>query len=92
MVSADANLRTLYRISEEAARATDSLDSLLDRILGLTIEAVGADRACMPITPRMPRSMMTIVTSTSIKVKPCAAEARVRRRGSATKKNMMSIG
>jgi two-component system, NtrC family, sensor kinase len=49
MVSADANLRTLYRISEEAARATDSLDSLLDRILGLTIDAVGADRACMLI-------------------------------------------
>lgn len=49
MVSADANLRTLYRISEEAARATDSLDSLLDRVLGLTIDAVGADRACMLI-------------------------------------------
>lgn len=47
LVSADANLRTLYRISEEAVRATDSLETLLQRVLDLTIDAVGADRACM---------------------------------------------
>ena len=47
LVSADANLRTLYRISEEAVRATDSLDTLLQRVLDLTIDAVDADRACM---------------------------------------------
>ena len=50
MVSADANLRTLYRISEEAVRATDSLESLLERVLDLTIDAVRADRACMLIS------------------------------------------
>lgn len=47
VVTADNNLQTLYRISEEAVRATDSLDVLLQRILDLTIEAVSADRACM---------------------------------------------
>jgi signal transduction histidine kinase/pSer/pThr/pTyr-binding forkhead associated (FHA) protein len=50
LVSADANLRTLYRISEEAVRATDSLDTLLQRVLDLTIDAVGADRACMLVS------------------------------------------
>ncbi|MCA9026362.1 MAG: FHA domain-containing protein [Planctomycetaceae bacterium] len=47
VVTADDNLQTLYRISEEAVRATDSLDLLLQRMLDLTIDAVGADRACM---------------------------------------------
>ncbi len=47
VVTADDNLQTLYRISEEAVRATDSLDLLLQRVLDLTIDAVSADRACM---------------------------------------------
>ncbi|MCA9076269.1 MAG: FHA domain-containing protein [Planctomycetaceae bacterium] len=47
VITADDNLQTLYRISEEAVRATDSLDLLLHRMLDLTIDAVGADRACM---------------------------------------------
>jgi signal transduction histidine kinase len=49
LVSADANLQTLYRISEESVRATGSLESLLQRVLDLSIEAVGADRGCMLI-------------------------------------------
>ncbi len=47
VVTADDNLQTLYRISEEAVRATDSLDVLLQRVLDLTIDAVSADRGCM---------------------------------------------
>ncbi len=50
LVSADANLQTLYRISEESVRATGSLETLLQRVLDLTIEAVGADRACMLVS------------------------------------------
>jgi len=41
------NLQVLYRISEEAVRPSISLEQLLQRILDLTIEAVGADRGCM---------------------------------------------
>lgn len=78
-VSADANLKTLYRISEEAVRATDSLDTLLQRVLDLTISAVSADRGCMlvsesrsdKIVPRIfshrpgvnPRERMPVSTS-----------------------------
>lgn len=40
-------LQTLYRISEEAVRPSVSLNMLLQRILDLTIEAVGADRGCV---------------------------------------------
>ena len=42
-----ANLQVLYRISEEAVSPSFSLDQLLQRILNLTIEAVGADRGCI---------------------------------------------
>ncbi len=42
-----ANLKTLYRISEEAVSPTASQDQLLKRILELTIDAVGADRGCI---------------------------------------------
>jgi len=44
---AGANLQLLYRISEEAVRPTGSLDEVLQRILDLTLGAVGADRGCM---------------------------------------------
>jgi len=40
-------LQTLYRISEEAVRPSVSLNTLLQRILDLTIRAVGADRGCV---------------------------------------------
>ncbi len=44
---AGANLQLLYRISEEAVRPTGSLDEVLQKILDLTLGAVGADRGCM---------------------------------------------
>lgn len=40
-------LQTLYRISEEAVRPFASAQQLLQRILDLTIAAVGADRGCV---------------------------------------------
>ena len=40
-------LQTLYRISEEMVRPSVSLDQLLQRILDLTIAAVGAERGCV---------------------------------------------
>ena len=42
-----ANLQVLYRIAEEAVRPSISLEQMLQRILDLTLEAVGADRGCM---------------------------------------------
>ena len=42
-----ANLKTLYRISEEAVSPTASSDQLLKKILEITIDAVGADRGCI---------------------------------------------
>lgn len=44
-----ANLQVLYRISEEVVRPSISLEQMLQRILDLNIEAVGADRGCMLI-------------------------------------------
>ena len=42
-----ANLQVLYRISEEAVRPSISIEQMLQRILDLNLEAVGADRGCM---------------------------------------------
>lgn len=42
-----ANLRLLYRISEETVSSSLSIDQLLQRILDTTLQAVGADRGCM---------------------------------------------
>ena len=44
------NLQTLYRISEEAVSPSVSRDELLQRILELTIQVVGADRGCVLVT------------------------------------------
>lgn len=44
------NLRALYQIAEEAVRPSVSLEQLLQRVLDLTIEAVGADRGCVLVT------------------------------------------
>lgn len=44
---ADASLQALYRISEEAVRPAEVIDEVLQRILNLALEAVGADRGCM---------------------------------------------
>jgi signal transduction histidine kinase/pSer/pThr/pTyr-binding forkhead associated (FHA) protein len=42
-----ANLQVLYRITDEAVSPSISLEQLLQRILDLTIDVVGADRGCM---------------------------------------------
>ena len=42
-----ANLQVLYRISDEAVSPTISLEQLLQRILDMTIDVVGADRGCV---------------------------------------------
>jgi two-component system, NtrC family, sensor kinase len=44
------SLQVLYRISEEAVRPSLSLEQLLQRILDLTLEVIGADRGCMFVT------------------------------------------
>ncbi|VAX39088.1 sensor protein atoS [hydrothermal vent metagenome] len=44
-----ANLQALYRITEETVSPSISLDLLLQHILDLTINVVGADRGCMLI-------------------------------------------
>lgn len=41
------NLNLLYRISEEIARPTLSTTEMLQRVLRLTIDAIGADRGCI---------------------------------------------
>jgi len=41
------NLQVLYRISEEAVRPAIAVEQMLQRILDLTLQAVGADRGCM---------------------------------------------
>lgn len=46
---ADQSLQTLYRIGEEAVRPSASIDEVLQRILNLTLDAIGADRGCMLI-------------------------------------------
>lgn len=45
-----SNLTVLYRITEEVVRPSTSMDQSLQRILDLTIEAVGADRGCVLLT------------------------------------------
>ena len=42
-----ANLQVLYRITEEAVRPSIPIEQTLQRILDLTLEAVGADRGCI---------------------------------------------
>ncbi len=52
-----ANLQVLYRITEEAVRPAVPIEQMLQRILDLTLQAVGADRGCMllkdPLTGEM---------------------------------------
>ena len=58
-----ANLRTLYRISEEAVNPGCTLDTLLQRILDLTIAAVGADRGCMLLLDDQGRPRPTVFST-----------------------------
>ena len=73
------NLRALYGITEAAASPFMSQDEMLQRILDLTIDVVGADRGCVllasgdnEIVPRIysdhrePRSKTKMVISSSI--------------------------
>jgi signal transduction histidine kinase/pSer/pThr/pTyr-binding forkhead associated (FHA) protein len=46
-VSSAVNFGVLYRIAEEAVRPSIPLGQLLQRMLDLTIEAVGAERGCI---------------------------------------------
>ena len=48
-----ANLQVLYRITEIAVSPSISLDQLLNRILDLTIDVIGADRGCVLTTDAM---------------------------------------
>jgi two-component system, NtrC family, sensor kinase len=45
-----ANLQALYRVTEEVVSPSTSLEQLLQRILDLTIEVVGADRGCILVS------------------------------------------
>jgi signal transduction histidine kinase len=49
-LQAGASLQALYQIAEEVVRPMATLDQTLQRILELTLEAVGADRGCMLVT------------------------------------------
>ncbi|MBA4030336.1 MAG: histidine kinase [Planctomyces sp.] len=44
---AASNLQMLYRISEEAVRPSSSMEQILQRMLDLAIETLGADRGCV---------------------------------------------
>jgi signal transduction histidine kinase len=41
------SLQVLYRISEEVVRPSSAINDVLQRILDVTLQAVGADRGCM---------------------------------------------
>lgn len=41
------NLQLLYQITEETARPATSLDGMLQNVLNLILQAMGADRGCM---------------------------------------------
>jgi two-component system, NtrC family, sensor kinase len=58
------NLQALYRISEEAVRPSVPLDQLLQRILELTIDAVGAARGCVLLTDGPNREVQPHAVST----------------------------
>lgn len=45
-----ASLQTLYRVAEEVVRPSLSTEQMLDRILRLSIAAIGADRGCVLLT------------------------------------------
>lgn len=57
------NLRTLYRISEEAVNPACNLETLLQRILDLTLSAVGAERGCMLVLDNEGKSIPTVFST-----------------------------
>ena len=58
-----ANLQVLYRISEEAVRPAIPIHQMLQRILDLTLQAVGADRGCMMLRDPLTSEMLPRVFS-----------------------------
>ena len=58
-----ANLQALYRISEEVVRPSVALPELLQRILNVTIEVVGADRGCMLVSDPQTTELKPLVVS-----------------------------
>ncbi|MEX0726567.1 MAG: ATP-binding protein [Planctomycetaceae bacterium] len=56
-----AHLQVLYRISEEVVRPSMSLEQMLKRILDLTIDAVGADRACLLLSDPQTQQLSPVV-------------------------------
>jgi two-component system NtrC family sensor kinase len=59
-------LQTLYRISEEAVQPTASVDQLLQRILDLTIAAVGADRGCVLVIDAQTTEIQPVAVSGNV--------------------------
>ena len=61
-----ANLQVLYRISEEAVRPAIPISEMLQRILDLTLQAVGADRGCMLLRDPLTGEMLPRVFSPTL--------------------------
>lgn len=57
-----SSLDLLYQVSEEVVRASHTLESLLQRILDLTANAVGADRACFLLTDAVGTELVPLVS------------------------------
>ncbi|MFN0198877.1 MAG: FHA domain-containing protein, partial [Planctomycetaceae bacterium] len=55
------HLQVLYRISEEVVRPSMSLEQMLRRVLDLTIDAVGADRACLMLADPQTHELNPVV-------------------------------
>jgi len=58
------NLQALYRIAEEAVRPSVPIDQLLQRILDLTVEAVGAERGCVLSVDSKTKEVQALAVST----------------------------
>lgn len=58
------NLQALYRIAEETVRPSVPIDQLLQRILDLTVEAVGAERGCVLAVDGQTREIRPLAVST----------------------------
>ena len=58
------NLHALYRISEEAVRPSVPIEQLLERILDLTIDVVGAERGCVLVSDPLTREVEPQAVST----------------------------
>lgn len=64
------NLQALYRIAEEAVRPSVPIDQLLQRILDLTVDAVGAERGCVLSIDSQTREIAPLAVSTQTAVSP----------------------